>query len=110
MPLDIVLMLTTLPDLASAQRLVDGVLDARLAACATELGPVHSRYRWKGQVESAQEVQLLFKTTAARVVELERFITANHPYETPEIISWPAIASAAYGQWVAAETQHPIHV
>jgi periplasmic divalent cation tolerance protein len=110
MPLDIVLMLTTLPDSASAQKLVDGVLDARLAACATELGLVRSRYRWKGQVESAEEVQLLFKTTAARALELERFITANHPYETPEIISWPASASAAYGQWVAAETQRPTHV
>ena len=110
MPLEIVLMLTTLPDSASAQKLVDSVLDERLAACATELGLVRSRYRWKGQVESAEEVQLLFKTNAARALELERFIATNHPYETPEIIAWPASASAAYGDWVAAETHRPTHV
>jgi periplasmic divalent cation tolerance protein len=110
MPPEIVLMLTTLPDPESAQKLVDGVLEERLAACATELGLVRSRYRWKGQVESAEEVQLLFKTSGARALELERFIAANHPYETPEIISWAASASAAYGQWVAAQTHRPTHV
>ncbi|GLU34387.1 divalent cation tolerance protein [Trinickia caryophylli] len=110
MPLDIVLLLTTLPDSGSAQKLVDAVLDARLAACVTELGVVQSHYRWKGQRESAQEIQLLFKTSAARALELERFIAANHPYETPEIVVWPASASAAYGQWVAAETHRPTHV
>ncbi len=110
MPLEIVLMLTTLPDPASAQKLAEGVLDERLAACITELGHVRSHYRWKGEVESAEEVQLLFKTSAARAVELERFIAANHPYETPEIISWPATASAAYGQWVVSETHRPTHV
>jgi periplasmic divalent cation tolerance protein len=110
MAAEIILMLTTLPDTASAQKLVDGVLEERLAACATELGLVRSRYRWKGQVESAEEVQLLFKTSAARVLELERFIAANHPYETPEIVSWAASASVPYGQWVAAQTYRPTHV
>ncbi len=110
MPVEIVLMLTTLPDSASAQKLADDVLDERLAACVTEFGGVRSRYRWKGQIESAEEVQLLFKTSAARALELERFIAANHPYETPEILSWAASASAAYGQWVASETHRPTHV
>lgn len=110
MPLDIVLTLTTLPDVASAQKLADAVLDARLAACVTESAPVRSRYRWKGQMESAEEVQLLFKTSAARALELERFIAQSHPYETPEIVSWSASASIAYGQWVSAETHRPTHV
>jgi periplasmic divalent cation tolerance protein len=107
---NVILMLTTLPDSDSAQKLVTGVLDARLAACVTELGMVRSSYHWKGKVDSADEIQLLFKTSAARAFELELFIQANHPYETPEILSWQATASAAYGQWVAAETQRPIHV
>jgi periplasmic divalent cation tolerance protein len=109
-PLDIVLMLTTVPDSASAQKLVDGVLDAQLAACVTELGLVRSRYRWKGKVESAEEVQLLFKTSAVSSLELERFIAAHHPYVTPEIVSWVASASPAYGQWVVAQTHRPTHV
>ncbi|MGN6806598.1 MAG: divalent-cation tolerance protein CutA [Trinickia sp.] len=107
---EIVLMLTTLPDAASAQALADAILDARLAACVAESAPLRSRYRWKGQKESAQEIQLLFKTSVARALELEQFIAEHHPYETPEIVSWPASASTAYGQWVVAETHRPIHV
>jgi periplasmic divalent cation tolerance protein len=110
MSLDIVLMLTALPDSASARKLVDRVLDAHLAACVTELGLVRSRYRWKGEIESAEEVQLLFKTSAVRALELERFIAAHHPYETPEIVSWFASALAAYGQWVGEQTHRPDHV
>lgn len=110
MPLPVVLMMTTLPDAESAQKLAQAALDARLAACVTELGAVRSRYRWQGVVETADEIQLLFKTSAARVLELERFILANHPYETPELLSWQACPSNAYGQWVETETQRITHV
>lgn len=110
MPLSVVLILTTLPDAESAQKLVQGALDERLAACVTELGVGRSRYRWKGQVETADEIQLLFKTSAARSYELERFILAHHPYDTPELLSWQAAASSAYAQWVEIETQRPTHV
>jgi periplasmic divalent cation tolerance protein len=55
-------------------------------------------------------VQLLFKTSAARAPELERYIADHHPYETPEILSWSAHASPGYGQWVDAETHRPLHV
>lgn len=110
MPLPVVLVLTTVPDEESAEKLAQGALDARLAACVTELGKVRSRYRWKGAVETAQEIQLLFKTTVARALELERYIAAHHPYETPELLAWQANASNAYGQWVDTETQRPTHV
>ena len=91
---------------------VDVVREEVTAATAPRLllGLVRSRYRWNGKVELAEEVQLLFKTSALRALELERYIAAHHPYETPEIVSWPASASAAYGQWVVAETHRPTHV
>ena len=107
---NVILLLTTLPDADAARTLAGGALNARLAACVTELGAVRSSYHWQGKLEHAEEVQLLFKTSVARALELEQFIVANHPYETPEILSWHATASAAYGQWVTAETQRPIHV
>ncbi|WP_392391884.1 divalent cation tolerance protein CutA [Pantoea eucalypti] len=53
---------------------------------------------------------MLFKTSPVRALELERFILAHHPYETPEIVSWQTTASAAYGQWVTSETQRLFHV
>jgi periplasmic divalent cation tolerance protein len=103
-------MLTTVPDTTIAEKLASEILAARLAACATQLGAVRSGFHWQGKIESADEVQLLFKTSVARAQELEQFILSHHPYDTPEILSWQAIASAAYGQWVNAETQRSIHV
>lgn len=107
---NVTLMLTTVPDSAVAQQLTADALAARLCACVTQLGTVQSSYHWQGAVETTQEIQLLFKTSAARASDLEQFILAHHPYDTPEIIAWHATASAAYGQWVAAETRRPLHV
>ena len=110
MNVNVSLVLTTVPDLATAQKLAQDALSARLAACVTQLGSVHSSYHWQGKIESAEEIQLLFKTSIARTFELEQFIQAEHPYDTPEILTWQVTASAAYGQWVNAETQRSIHV
>ncbi|WP_323121879.1 divalent-cation tolerance protein CutA [Burkholderia alba] len=106
----VILMLTTVPDGATARALADGALAARLAACVSELGTVRSSYHWQGKIETGEEIQLLFKTSAVRALELERYIQAHHPYDTPEILSWQAAASVAYGQWVATETQRLFHV
>ena len=106
----VTLMLTTVPDEDTAAKLSKAALEARLAACVTRLGAVHSEYHWQGKIESGDEIQLLFKTSLARAAELEQFIQTQHPYETPEILSWQVTASHAYGQWVHAETQRSIHV
>lgn len=110
MSVNVTLILTTVPDDAAAQALAANALAAGLCACVTQLGAVQSSYRWQGAIETAQEIQLLFKTSAARAQELEQYIQAHHPYDTPEILSWHATASAAYGQWITAETQRPLHV
>jgi periplasmic divalent cation tolerance protein len=106
----VTLILTTVPDATVADKLAADALAARLCACVTRLGAVQSRYHWQGQVETAQEIQLLFKTSAARALELEQYLQTHHPYDTPEILSWQTMASAAYGQWILAETQRPLHV
>jgi periplasmic divalent cation tolerance protein len=107
---NVTLVLTTVPDAAVAQKLSADALAARLCACVTQLGTVQSSYHWQGAVETAQEIQLLFKTSTERASELEQYIQTHHPYDTPEILSWQATASAAYGHWIIAETQRPLHV
>jgi periplasmic divalent cation tolerance protein len=108
--LDVTLILTTVPDVAVAEKLAADTLSARLCACVTQLGSVQSSYHWQGAIETAQEIQLLFKTSAVRAPELEQYIRAHHPYDTPEILMWQAVASAAYGHWITAETERPFHV
>ena len=100
------LIFTNLPDAASAQTLATILVTERLAACVNVLAPCRSVYRWQGAIESAQEVPLLIKTTAARYADLEAAIRAAHPYELPEIIAVPiAHGLPDYLSWVAAETR-----
>lgn len=99
------LVLTNLPDAASAQALATTLVDDRLAACVNMLAPCRSIYRWQGTIESAEEVPLLIKTTAECYAALEAAIRARHPYELPEIIAVPIEHGLPeYLAWVAAET------
>jgi periplasmic divalent cation tolerance protein len=99
------LVLTNLPDRASAERLADALLGGHLAACVNILAPCRSVYRWQGAVQHDEEHPLLIKTTEARYAELEQAIRAAHPYELPEIIAVPiGRGLPAYLDWVAGET------
>jgi periplasmic divalent cation tolerance protein len=100
------LVLTNLPDRATAERLAGALIEARVAACVNILAPCRSVYRWKGAVQHDEEHPLLIKTTAERYAELERAVRAGHPYELPEIIAVPIERGLpAYLDWVAAETK-----
>lgn len=99
------LILTQLPDETSARLLASSLIKARLAACVSVMAPCQSVYRWQGSIETANEVPLLIKTTAARYAEVEKAICAGHPYELPEIVALPISAGLpAYLAWIASET------
>ncbi|MEU3788773.1 divalent-cation tolerance protein CutA [Streptomyces fructofermentans] len=98
-------VLTTTDAQEKAEALARGAVEARVAACAQISGPVTSVYRWKGGIETAQEWQVLFKTTSTRYAELEAHLRAAHDYDTPEIIATPVVrGSAAYLEWLEKET------
>lgn len=108
---DVMLILTNLPDLASAQSLAQQLVERKLAACVNLLPAVQSVYRWQGVVEQASEVTLLVKTVQSRYAELENAIKAAHPYALPEIIALPIVAGLpAYLDWITAETQKDVNV
>jgi len=98
------LCLTTCPDLDTAQRIADALVEERLAACVNLLPGLHSTYRWQGKVEHAAEVLLLAKTTRVRMPALQERIVALHPYELPEVLAVEAGGLPAYLQWIARET------
>lgn len=99
------LVLTNLPDEATAQALATALVSERLAACVNILAPCRSIYRWRGEIESTPEVPLLIKSTTARYPALEAAIRARHPYELPEIVAVPiAHGLPEYLAWVATET------
>jgi periplasmic divalent cation tolerance protein len=86
-----------------AERISAALVERRLAACVQVIGPIASRYRWRGEVETAREWLCLAKTEAVRYAELEAAIRELHSYEEPEIVAVPiAAGSAAYLEWIAA--------
>lgn len=102
---DVVLIISNAPDLLLAKRIAHVVVEQGLAACVNLGAPTLSIYTWKGQVESAEEVPMWFKTTAARQDELIQTLTRMHPYEVPEIIALPVIGGvASYLDWVREQT------
>jgi periplasmic divalent cation tolerance protein len=102
------LVLTNCPDEESANAIALALVEARLAACVNILPRVQSVYRWQGAVESATEIPLFIKSTAANYPALEATIRNRHPYQVPEIIALPVTHGLpAYLDWIASETTRP---
>lgn len=102
---DVVLLLTTLPVELEVETWVRPLLETGLAACVSVLPPMRSTYRWQGAVETAEERQLIVKTTKARLAAVEADIKSRHPYEVPELLVLPVSGGGdAYLRWLRAET------
>ena len=100
-----IMVMSNLPDQASAEKLAQYLVETRLAACVNILSPCSSIYHWQGKIESAREIPVIIKTTADRYAALEQVIRNLHPYELPEIV-YVSLAGgySAYFQWIASTT------
>lgn len=84
-----------------AERIGPTVVEERLAACINILGRTRSIYRWQGNIEAADEVAAIVKTSEAVVEPLIARIAALHSYDVPCVASWPIDRIlASYAQWV----------
>jgi periplasmic divalent cation tolerance protein len=101
---DVRIVLTTIGDKQAADKLALQLVERRLAACVNIVGPIHSVYRWKGNVDHAEEYLLVIKTTAEQASRLEAAFKELHSYELPEHVELsPEGGSEAYLAWVAGE-------
>jgi periplasmic divalent cation tolerance protein len=100
------LVMTTLPDLSSAQQVARMLVEARVAACVSVLSPCSSVYRWQDAVETASEIPLLIKTSREAYSRLEQRLKECHPYELPEILAISIDSGLPdYLRWIARETE-----
>jgi periplasmic divalent cation tolerance protein len=105
--MDALILLTTCPN-EVATEIARHVVQRKLAACVNIIPKVQSIYRWHDAVEETKESLLLIKTSQSCLEKLEKEITKMHPYEVPEIISFPiAHAASNYLQWVLSCCAQP---
>src|SRR5215216_915545 len=102
---DCVVVWTTIGSTADAHGMAAILVSERLAACVNVLPEMESTYRWKGQVETDRERQLIMKTTVARVAALKARVHELHEYDVPEFIVMPvAGGSETYLNWIREST------
>jgi periplasmic divalent cation tolerance protein len=95
----------TAPSLGAAEKLALGILQAKLAACASILPGVHSLFWWKGDIESADETLIICKTRMALSEQLTEFVKRNHEYDVPEVVVLPIIdGNPDYLEWLKEST------
>lgn len=99
--MSIVSIYTVFADADEAERIGRMVIEERLAACVNILAPVRSIYRWKGRIETAEEVAAILKTHHWRSDALIARIAELHSYDVPCVVSWPIDKIVgAYADWV----------
>ena len=101
---ELVLVLSTFSDLATAETCAKHLVEHRIAACVQIDGPIRSVYQWKGDIQTDEEFRLLVKTSPESLDECVTALKQHHPYELPEIVVLHAHASAAYASWVTEQT------
>ncbi len=98
---DFIQVITTIDSHDKAKTIAQSLVERRLAACCQIRGPIESVYRWKEQIETAQEWQITIKSTRNNWPNLQVAIKELHSYETPEILVFDIVTgSDEYLQWL----------
>ena len=84
-----------------AERIGRTVVEEGLAACINMLGSCRSIYRWRGAVETTDEVPAILKTRADTSDALMARLAGLHSYDMPCIAVWPIEKLLlSYAEWV----------
>ena len=101
---DKIVVLTTCNSQEQGAHLARHLIEHHLAACVNILPGARSFYRWKGEIEQAEEVVLLIKSRRDVFENLREAIGQLHSYEIPELIALPVVdGSEAYLSWLDRE-------
>lgn len=88
-----------------AQKIADGLIGEKLAACVTIVESVASVYWWQGKIEKSKESLLIIKTKKSLAGRLIKKVKSLHSYTVPEVIALPVIAgNKDYLKWIHGST------
>ncbi len=98
----ILLVYITTATNSEALAIANELVTQDLAACVNIFDPVHSIYKWDGELHYDKEVVLIAKTTEHRFPELVEIVKTNHTYECPCIVALPITdGNSEFLDWVA---------
>lgn len=90
----------TAGDMAEARKLGRILVEERLAACVN-IFPITSIFRWKDNIDEANEFGIIVKTISDKVKKIEKRVKEIHSYEVPCVVSFKIDeASAKYLEWI----------
>ena len=100
-----IIVLVTASSEGEAQRVANGLLEARLAACVSMVPGIYSRYFWAGKLEESEEVMLIVKSRQGLLEKIIACVKDRHSYDVPEILALPVISgNPDYLKWLDEET------
>ena len=100
----IYLIITTVAKQEDANQLANLAIEKNMAACAQIQSACTSKYRWQGQIETATEYPIHFKTNESGKQALMSLLKQNHPYDVPEIICIKVDeVDSDYADWLNAQ-------
>jgi periplasmic divalent cation tolerance protein len=90
----------TAGDMDEAKSIGRTLIEERLAACAN-IFPIASIFRWRGNIDEANEVGIIVKTKTDKVKAIEKKIKEIHSYEVPCVVSFEiGEGSEEYLKWI----------
>ena len=100
----IYLIITTVAKEEDAKKLAHLAIEKNMAACAQIQPQCTSIYRWRGEIETAAEYPIHFKTNESKKQTLMSLLKQNHPYDVPEIICIKIDdVDSDYADWLNAQ-------
>lgn len=91
---------TTYPNLASAKKLGQTLLNKKLTSCVQFL-KIESSYFWQEKIENSHEILVRIKSKNSLFSDIEKIIKNDHDYEVPQIFSTLLNqGSTAYLNWI----------
>ncbi len=90
----------TAGDMAQARKMGRILVEERLAACVN-IFPITSIFRWKDNIDEANELGIIVKTRSDKVKKIEKRVKEIHSYEVPCVVSFKIDeGSEKYLEWI----------
>lgn len=103
-----VLIYSTFPSPAEAERVGGALVDRGLAACVNILPGMTAIYVWEGKRQREAEAVMIIKTRAGLADTVIAETRKLHPYTNPALVVLPiAGGSEDFLRWIAEQTVKP---